>query len=192
MNTFYLDMDEVLVNSYDSLCRMKQIQNPYEDPNNLGQYNISNLVGIRHYDFWHTVTHEEWASMDKTLSCDSLINLAQELEETGLYKWRFLTSPITEGACFSGKFEWIKRNFPQYLHKLVIGKHKQDIVKAKDFLIDDSPANLKYFTEAGKRDLMYFFPSVGNSNYAKLPKNEQEVANLIEEIKLLSILRLGD
>ena len=63
----------------------------------------------------------------------------------------FLTKPMLDPWCYSGKAEWITKHYRKYLNKLVILNGDQELVvrSKKDYLIDDHPKNIKRWADAG-------------------------------------------
>lgn len=185
--TLYIDMDEVLVDSTDGILAAKGLDNPYDDSENLGKYNVHELVGQTWPEFWESITQEQWVNLKKLPWADKLIELAESLESDNILTWRFLTSPILNPACFAGKFEWVEKNYPQHAGKIIIGRNKQDIVGKNDLLIDDSETNMKYMKESDKEGNMFMFPAKSNHLFEQLPQNEEEIEDLIDFISVKAV-----
>lgn len=179
----YIDLDEVLVDTTDSLLLLKGLDNPYDAPQNLGKRQVHKLVNQSWREFWEALAQEEWASLPKFWWADRLIELANRLESDKICTWRFLTSPIMTPECFAGKSEWVIRNYPQHANKLIIGKNKQDIVGTEDLLIDDSEENLKHMRASGKDANMFLFPAKTNKLHLSVPSDETDLEKLVGEIE---------
>jgi 5'(3')-deoxyribonucleotidase len=184
----YIDLDEVLVDTTDSLLLLKGIDNPYDDPQNLGKRQVHKLVNQSWQEFWEALAQEEWASLPKFWWADRLIELANRLESDKICTWRFLTSPIMTPECFAGKSEWVIRNYPQHANKLIIGRNKQDIVGTEDLLIDDSEENLKHMRAGGKDVNMFLFPAKTNKLHLSIPSDETGLEKLVDEIEQKALL----
>jgi 5'(3')-deoxyribonucleotidase len=142
-----LDMDGVLVNFTKAACKL--LGEPYpQDEKTLTDYGwLFRKVGDAKC-YSRLKGHHFWATLEKFPWADELIDIV-DTESKG--NWIFLTKPMIDAYCYSGKAEWIMKNYRSYLNKLtIIGADKSLLVKDhKDVLIDDHPKNVANWKEAG-------------------------------------------
>jgi 5'(3')-deoxyribonucleotidase len=80
----------------------------------------------------------------------------------------FLSSPCRGSSSFSGKAEWVKKNFPKSKDNIIITKHKHLCASYDSVLIDDRQENVDSFIRYG--GYAYLFPchlAINNSKKQK-------------------------
>lgn len=139
-------MDGVIANFTKSACKVLGEQYPENDV--LADYGwlFEKAGDAKCYS--RIKGHLFWASIEKFPWADELIDIV-DTESKG--DWIFLTKPMIDPYCYSGKAEWMMKHYRKYLNKLtIIGADKSLMVKnAKDVLIDDHPKNVKNWSDAG-------------------------------------------
>ena len=159
MNICYLDLDGVIANFAKrvvvDMWGEKLPENSYID-----SFQIDKVYGKTKrefykscdgFDFWHGIEKYPWA--------DDLVEI---VDESMKGNWKFLTSPMRNDGCFSGKAAWVRRYFPKHFSKLIIcglgGDHNNEVSRLRkavlcrsenDYLIDDSPKNIAPWRSAG-------------------------------------------
>ncbi len=92
-----------------------------------------------------------------------------------------LTAPAQSGNCYKGKFEWVKKYFPQFINqrRFQIGQCKHTTANARSFLIDDSDLNINDYNEYGGSGIL--FPQEWNSDYTLVDKSLEIVKDKVCE-----------
>ncbi len=111
------------------------------------QQNKYRKDGKLNYD---ALTHDWWASMP---ICDGALDFYEELKK--LAKVKFLTGPMINPQCYSGKAEWIL-NFDKNKGKFALmdliicpSKAKHLLAGKNRILIDDRKSNIEDWINAG-------------------------------------------
>lgn len=142
----FLDMDGVVANFTKAACKV--LDEPYPADQHLNDYG---WLFEKHGDarcYSKIKGHLLWTSIEKFPWSDDLVHLVDKVSDGN---WIFLTKPMIDPWCYSGKAEWIMKNYRSYLKKLtIIGEDKSMFVRNKDdILIDDHPKNIKNWLDAG-------------------------------------------
>jgi hypothetical protein len=104
---------------------------------------------------WSFVKREEWEKMDgefwEGLSPTPEAELiVQAVEDAfGPDNVCILTSPVTTPGCYEGKLAWLRRHFPAYSQRFLVGPMKQFCAAPNHVLVDDHDDNVGRFREAG-------------------------------------------
>lgn len=172
-------MDEVLANTIDYLCKIKDVPNPYLKKENLGVRSLHTLLKIDWQDLWMNLDIDFWANIPLYPWAQDLINFCELMCPNEVY---FLTSPVPDGVSSSGKQLWVNRNFPKYMGKLIVAHAKHAVVDNYSVLIDDSEFNEQKFLEDNKIYNFILFPSEGNRlhNMKNLPNWFETLCNEIK------------
>ncbi len=150
----FLDMDGVLVDFQQGACDLFKINNPYDNPKNLGKYEISDLVGIPKNLFYSAMGFDFWANLKWTKhGGDVLINILRRIgSEKSI---TLLSSPISTPGCLEGKASWIKSNLPRWSRRYLLGPDKWSVAGPGKLLIDDCESNvIKWIDNGGEAILM--------------------------------------
>jgi 5'(3')-deoxyribonucleotidase len=158
MSKIYLDIDDVLVNCSDGICKFVQRENPYKDQKNWGEREIHVLLDIDWRDMWVNAPWQIWANFEKMPWADKLVEIAIDL--VGPDNVYLLTAPVKSEGCCYGKQVWAENTYPNI--PLIIAKEKQACVDNDSVLIDDSIKNKERFFEDKKENNFILFPSYGN------------------------------
>lgn len=138
-----LDMDGVLVNLEQGICRVHDVTNPYE--NGYREWDIAKALNISVEELWRPCTsHEFWANLEKLPEADEIVRM---VEARFGEKVVLLSTPIESPASMTGKMEWIDRHFPQFNRRYLFGPRKEFCASPTTLLIDDCEANVNVFWE---------------------------------------------
>jgi len=160
-----LDIDGVLADFVKGACDLHGARNPYLDEDNLGHYEIQELIGISGAAFWEPMGEEFWANLPLTSFAkpiaDTLIN------HYGLQNVCLLTSPVRTPGCVRGKMRWIRKYFPRLARQFLIGPMKEVCAHSNSILFDDYPGNIEKFKVAGGNT--FLVPAPWNSKAGDHP-----------------------
>ncbi len=141
-----LDVDGVIGNFTKQAC--KTMGEYYPSTEELADYGwLFEKYGdgacykkLKGHLFWTTIEKFPWA--------DELVDIVDK-ESRG--NWAFLTKPMVDQYCYSGKAEWIMQHYRKHLNKLIIlnGDKSLMVKNHKDVLIDDHPKNVAQWEAAG-------------------------------------------
>lgn len=159
----FLDLDDVLnrCTMYALKCSGCDVDvNGYDGYKPEWGWSMMNAVNALHKTrrftedtFWKGFTREFWATIPKSAECDHIIWICSNL--VGNDNLFILTRPILHADCYAGKFEWVEKNLPDFMHdKLVPCAYKDICSKSETLLIDDSPKNVQGFIAAGGDAIM--------------------------------------
>ena len=159
------DIDGVLANFIQPACTIHGKRFPYDDPLNLGIYDLAKLFRISQEHFMAPLNEEFYANLPKTPHADAIINRLEA--HFGFENVYFLTMPVPTPGCLEGKRLWIDRNYPEYLRRFLIGYPKHICAHRNSILFDDCEKNVYRFAEAGGR--AFLVPALWNKKHAENP-----------------------
>lgn len=158
-----LDMDGVLVNFVEGLCRALGKTNPYYPelaPGAAGVWNFWTLLGVSVDEFWAPARNTSfWTGLD--FMPDGLEILAAVEQAAGPENICLLSCPSGDPAAAAGKVTWIAEHLPQYRRRFLLGPAKEFCAGAESLLIDDRDDNVIAFAKRGGR--MILVPRPWNS-----------------------------
>ena len=145
----FLDLDGVLVDFVNGACKLHGVNNPYLSVDNLGKYEICDLIDIPPSKFFASMGHDFWANLewlpDGKEIIDAILKYVKPEQVT------LLTSPIKTLGCTSGKMDWIEKNVPKWRRSFLIGPGKHKIAGPGKLLIDDYDKNVDEWVTHGGR-----------------------------------------
>ncbi len=95
-------------------------------------------------EFWDAFDYNFWYGLPLYFLAHAFVNY---LELWGdIY---FATTPTLSSECVAGKYDWVKKHFPEYRSKLIICTHKEVLAGPNTILIDDRDKNCEAFEKAG-------------------------------------------
>lgn len=159
-----LDIDGVLADFVGGACRLHGVDNPYDKQENLGHYEIQDLIGISGPPFWDPMGEEFWAGLDVYPWAHQIVHDLEALY--GLDNICLLTSPVRTPGCTRGKMHWIETHFPMLDRQFLIGPMKEVCAHGNSILFDDSESNCHKFRKAGGR--AFLVPGRWNRKYREL------------------------
>lgn len=141
----FVDMDGVLTDFVGHACEQFKCMHPgINDPHNF-------LFGHRHKGlFYHRMDYDFWVSMPALNR-----HLIDALSPFETY---VLTATIDRSGCLQGKADWIAREYPSLVGRVIPTAHKHLLAAPGRFLIDDNVENCLKFLEAGGRPILYPHP----------------------------------
>lgn len=152
---YLIDLDEVIVNCNESIFRH------YNVSPSVGEW--EQIPGVTEEEIHRYIgNHSFWANLPKMPWADELIALIVETTDN----WSFLSYPTKYYESWSGKAEWVDRNYPQYFDRLILAREKFRCASRQHCLIDDRKPNCVRFERAGGTAIP--FPSI-NGHYDWMP-----------------------
>jgi hypothetical protein len=128
-------------------------------------YWLSKVYGRPRSELWGPLGYEFWANLKPYPWAHELIGLLAE--KVGMERICILTSPITTDGCLDGKIHYIRKNFPEFSRRFLIGPAKEFCAGPGHALIDDHEGNTEPFVEAGGQ--AFLFPAPYNANFKEHP-----------------------
>ena len=151
----FLDMDGVLTDFLSSAIHALNLKYSRhhtvdEYATVCGHWNISKFYGITTDEFWDAIneTPRFWADM-KPLHW--FRNLYSNLCMVG--QVTILTTPSWDPICSKEKLEWLQLNMGIMSDHVLLGARKE-LLAGNGILIDDSPANVGKFRDAGGKAIL--------------------------------------
>lgn len=142
----YVDIDGVLANFSKAAAAKLGIEYPKQYEFLLWDELFSRLPRGKFYN--EIVGHDFWENIEPFPYADEIVKVVNHQSHGN---WEFLTKPMQDAGCYSGKFSWVKKHFPKHLQKLNIvnGSKAKCCCSNTDILIDDSPNNITEWRNAG-------------------------------------------
>jgi len=125
--------------------------------------------------------HLFWTEIESFPWTQQLIDLIDK-ETNG--DWMYLTKPMVDAYCYSGKAEWIMKHRRETLNKLcIIGAGKHNVVRdVKDILIDDKIENCQDWVKAGGS--AYFWEEISDDfDPAIVQQRLEHLTNYLRAVK---------
>lgn len=141
-----LDLDGVLANFVKGMYLAHGISNPYEKPENLGVFEMPEILGMSPKQFWEPANNSDfWYGLEHFKDTESLVNLALAYsDDVG-----FLTSPSAHQDSVYGKKRWLRHHYPDLCKRTLFGSAKELCAGPGVVLIDDRDAGIASFAAAG-------------------------------------------
>lgn len=149
-----LDMDGVCVDFIKGICEAHRRPNPYDDPKNLGQYNMERMWDMPVEKFFEpTNSVDWWHTLDPMYDLDSIIELILKYfrpEDVCV-----LSKPPTHAPCaMEGKWYWCDEWLPMFPNKL-FGNIKGFCAHRDAVLLDDHDFKVDIFKMDGGRGIIF-------------------------------------
>lgn len=159
-----LDVDNVCADFHSEICKSHGRESPYVNPENFGNFDMDKLWGMSAADFWAPTTNKEWwANLPLMDGAEELVKFCED--KVGRENVCFLTSPTSGEGCVDGKIAWIKKYFPKYKRRFLIGPVKYFCASPSSMLIDDHDKNVNQFRNYDGN--AYLPPRPWNSRHAE-------------------------
>lgn len=174
-----LDMDGVIANFTKQAC--KTMGEPYPSEHVFTNYSWLFDKHGKHSCYKRMKGHLFWTSVEAFPWATDMINMVDE-ESKG--NWMFLTKPMVDPYCYSGKAEWVMKYARQHLDKLcIIAADKSNVVRdKKDVLIDDKIGNIESWNAAGGTG--YFWEEISDDfNTEAVESRLLQLRKTLQEIK---------
>lgn len=144
MRKVLLDLDGVLVDFVRGMCESHGRENPFDSGHT--DYYLEKAWGMPESEFWAPSDCSEWwAELPKTEEADDIVDLVERY--FGMENVCILTSPTLSPLSLAGKVEWIKKHYPEYSRKFLIGPQKHFCANPYNVLIDDHEINIQKFRD---------------------------------------------
>ena len=168
-----LDLDEVVVDFVGGACKVhgitRQQMEHYREPGEwtitkpLGLAKTAGWCGLTQDEFWqpiHDAGVEFWEGLDKLPWFNDVLRWADD----NFDQWFFVSSPSRETNSYTGKVNWLKREFGSDFDRFFLTPHKELLARRDRVLLDDRDDNLKNFSKWGGKCIL--FPTKGGRLHA--------------------------
>lgn len=156
-----LDLDGVLVDFGKGAAELHNREYPYNDPKNLGIFDLEKLWNIPLDDFFKGMEFDFWSNLPKMHDCDEILKLV--VEKFGINNICILSTPTNNLNCMAGKLHWIQTHIPEFKRRFLFGSKKEFTANPKHVLIDDKDKNITNFIKGGGIGILC--PRPWNSNH---------------------------
>ncbi len=175
----FLDIDGVLVDFVGGMLKSHLRDNPWNDPANMGEWEMGRLLGLPRFDFWLPANNWTWWHWLKATEDGSGILGAVE-KFFGRDSVYLLTTPASphQDAERAGKLHWINKVYPRYTDRTFFGGPKAALAHSGSFLIDDGDDNVDQFFNAGGHAILV--PRPWNSGHRWMGESASYVAGELE------------
>lgn len=149
----FLDLDGVLSNL------MKSVINIFGENRNKEVYYLHESYGLSEERFWELIyDYDEnfWFNIEPYEWADDIYRKVSK------YDVYILSSPAPHYQCFSNKFKWVCKYFPDLYKKCYFVNKKEFLAKPDSLLVDDNDDNIEKFIENGGHGIL--FPQDWNKN----------------------------
>jgi len=150
----FVDMDGVVADFVKAVHKAHNRPYAYNDPKNMGVFEIEKIWGISIKEFWKYDGHDFWAMVEKTPEADDIVKMVCDyFDKENIV---FLTAPSNSGGCYTGKREWLKTNFPDLRDSVIFapGRTKHFLARPGAVLIDDRNENADDFVYHGGQAIL--------------------------------------
>jgi len=141
-----LDMDGVLADFVQGTCDLHNLPNPYEKEENLGKYNLEELLGISRTQMFTGMKYEFWRHLKKLPEADQLVEFL--IDTYGVNNICICSKPSNNTACPEGKKEWIQKYYPMFKN-VMFTNAKHFCANNRSILVDDHTQNVGDFLSHG-------------------------------------------
>ena len=137
--------------------------------------NLHKTITFKKKSFWNLFTAKNWANMPKSEEFHAILDMSMKLVGTNIL---ILTSPIcgpdvsitATTNCLKGKYRWIKKHLPTFLHQsFSLSPAKHFCASPDTLLIDDSDENVEKFRRFGGNAILFPRPWNKNHSFNPLP-----------------------
>lgn len=174
----FLDMDGVLADFVSAVCQAHDRPNPYEDPKNLGIFDMAKIWGMTAEEFWEPTNNPYfWRDIPKLPDADELMEAV--LTRFGTNNTCILSSPSSSQYCIPEKKQWIQIHYPRLAGHMLFGSAKQFLAGPGRTLIDDYDVNIARFAHAGGHGITY--PQPWNKSHSIAPQRIQFVREALKK-----------
>jgi len=164
---FLVDSDGVITDMLAGFCKFHRLAYPHypHDPDTQTEqtdYQLSTTFGKSRAELWAPLGFEFWANLKPFPWAHELIELLAE--RVGAENICLLTAPTEFDGCSDGKRAYIRRHFPQFEGRTLIGSAKEFCSSPTRALIDDYQGNIDKFDGPS-----FLFPAPYNASFRKHP-----------------------
>lgn len=152
-----LDIDGVIADFIMGAARLHR-----QEPASVRTWNFFEQWGLTVSDFWAPMGRKFWAELPLTPEAHEVVGRCEKA--VGAANVCLPTSPCETDGCIDGKRDWVRRHFPQFKDRCLIGSAKQFCASASSLLVDDHDKNCDSFLAYG--GLICLFPRPWNKNHS--------------------------
>lgn len=160
----FVDMDGVLADYYGGIVRAFTILSPWPYLCRVGDWNFftGNPLNLTNEQVAPKMGRDFYANLELLPDAHRLIRELENEFDSNVY---FLSSPWSTPGCDEGKREWVRRFFPAYEKRTLIGSCKEACAHQGAVLFDDSDGNCKKFRSYDGKAVV--IPRPWNSRHAE-------------------------
>lgn len=162
-----IDLDGVLADFVNGICKLHDKANPYALMSNHGNYGLEHLIGMTDEEMWKPVDQYFWEDLEVMKRGYSLLCDLNHCQDVGI-----CTSPGRTGApaAVAGKRAWIKKHLGEhFLDRTIFVKDKEWVAGPGAILIDDTNHQVDNFIYRGGSAVL--FPQPWN-RYHNMPEGD--------------------
>ena len=150
-----LDVDGILANFVAGAAAFHG-----KDPASFSSGDIVETWGFTASDFWNPLGYDFWANLPVYDTAEEVVDICQKA--VGPENVCLLTSPCATRGCAEGKIEWVRKHFPQFKRRVLVGEAKEFCASPTSMLVDDHDNNIDAFHRAG--GWVFLYPRPWNRN----------------------------
>lgn len=124
-------------------------------------WDIQPIFGLSASELWDPMGRKFWANLPPYPWAREIVQLLED--HFGTERICILTSPIRTDGCVDGKMDWIRKHFPQFRRRFLVGPAKEFCAGPRHVLVDDHSVNIENFANAGGHT--FLFPAPWNSRF---------------------------
>ncbi|MCK9544807.1 MAG: hypothetical protein M0R03_22555 [Novosphingobium sp.] len=163
IKTVFMDMDGVLVDIISPLTKLTQEQSYYFNYDYAKQFPFGKWRILKE-DVFTKLNMEFWR--DAPFTPDGLDILEYFENMYGSENIYILSQPTGYDGCLEGKYNWIKKNIPDYRKRFLLGKPKWVVANDKSLLVDDCDRFVNNWIDNDGFGILV--PRLWNSKYTKV------------------------
>jgi len=182
-----VDMDGVLVDFVNPVCKIHNVPDPFEDPKNWGKFNVEEMLKMSVDDFWRPLTYDWWMSLPLFPEAETILAMCCSVfgdDNVGL-----LSSPSHSPDCIKAKMDYIQKKLPAFKKRFLLGPAKEFCAGSNNLLVDDSDRNIEKFVGAGGIGFTYPRPwnkmYYDTKNYSDIDWIEENLMGKLENLCLV-------
>ena len=160
-----IDIDGVLADFVSGAAKLHG-----KDPSSVTTWHFFEQWGMTAADFWNPLGRDFWASLPLTVEAHWIMLVC----ETAVTRENIclLTSPCDTDGCLEGKRDWVRKHFPEYKRRLLIGAAKEFCASPQTMLVDDHDKNCDTFMLAGGWSCLFPRPWNRCAAFADFPVDQ--------------------
>jgi 5'(3')-deoxyribonucleotidase len=169
-----VDMDGVLVDFVNPVCKTHNVPNPFNNPKNWGNFNVETMLDMSVEDFWRPLDYDWWMSLPLFPEAEIILSICCTF--FGEENVSLLSNPSHSPDCIKAKMNYIQQKLPAFKKRFLLGPAKEFCAGSNNLLVDDSDRNIEKFVGAG--GIGFTYPRPWNKDYKK-----SEDFSTIENVK---------
>lgn len=141
-NRIFLDIDGVLADFVGGAARLHRA-----DASTVRTWNFYEQWGLTSADFWGAMDYDFWVNLPLTIEAHAIVDCCERAVGSGSIC--LLTARLENPGGMEGARDWVRRHFPQFGRRLLLGPAKEFCASPSSLLVDDSDNNCGAFVLAG-------------------------------------------